>query len=376
MRIALVTHYFPAHRGGIELVAGELAKRLAESHGAEISWHASDTDPPPQLAGVACVPASAWNGLERALGVPYPVWSPSAFWRLAATVRAADAVHLHDCLYLPNLVAYAVARLARRPVLVTQHVAMVPYRNPVLRALLFLAYRSLARIVLGGATRVAFVSDAVRRYFSFVHFQAPPELVPNGVDHAVFHPVADPRRAQLRSQLGAGPDMPLLLFVGRFVEKKGLLLLRELAERLRRVRWVFAGWGPLDPEAWRLPNVRVARDRAGRQLAPLYQAADLLVLPSVGEGFPLVVQEAMACGTPALVSDATAAGLPEAGPLLLAEPLDAERWTARIAALAGSDELAALRPRVEAFAREQWSWERCSGRYAGLLGLARDIRST
>ena len=47
MRIALVTHYYPAHRGGIELVAAELAKRLAQRSDIDIAWHASDCDPAP-----------------------------------------------------------------------------------------------------------------------------------------------------------------------------------------------------------------------------------------------------------------------------------------------------------------------------------------
>ena len=78
----------------------------------------------------------------------------------------------------------------------------------------------------------------------------------------------------------------------------------------------------------------------------------------------------------ALWSEETAAGAPEARGLLLSEPLDAERWAARISALLGSKELAALRPRVAAFAREHWSWERCAARYAELLGLqALDVRA-
>jgi glycosyltransferase involved in cell wall biosynthesis len=358
MRIALVTHYFPAHRGGVELVAAQIAQRLARDHGAEIEWHASDCDAPPQIDGVRAVPGASCNLIERRLGFPYPLWSPGALVRLARAARAADAVHLHDCLYLPNLVACAAARLAGRPVVVTQHVGMVPYRSRLLRALLAGAYCLLGRMVLGSATQVAFVSEAVQRYFArFTKFKVPPLLVPNGVDARTFFPAGT-------------PGEPYLLFVGRFVEKKGLALLRELAARMPQVRWVFAGWGPLDPEAWGLPNVQVIRGRTSSELVPLYQGARLLVLPSVGEGFPLVVQEAMACGTPAMVSEETAAGAPQARQFLITEPLSAERWEARIRALlAAPAELAALRPRVAAFAREHWSWERCTARYASLLGL-------
>jgi phosphatidylinositol alpha-1,6-mannosyltransferase len=373
MRIVLVTHYYPAHRGGIELVAAELARHLAGSHGIDITWYASDCDAPPQLAGVRCVPARAWNAIERRFGVPYPVWSPAALWRLWRAVRAADAVHLHDCLYLQNAVAYAAARLAARPVLVTQHVGMIPYRNPVLRALLYLAYQVLARLVLGGARQVVFVSESVRRHFGrFVAFGSPPELVFNGVDPGVFHPADTARRRELRAELEVVDDTPLLLFVGRFVEKKGLPLLRELARRLPDARWLFAGWGPLDPQGWGLANVSVARDRSGARLAELYQAADLLVLPSQGEGFPLVVQESMACGTPALVGLETAAGCPDAAAVLPSEDVvgadAAARWERRIRALTGAGgDAGRLRSAAAAYAAHHWSWAQCAARYGELL---------
>jgi glycosyltransferase involved in cell wall biosynthesis len=163
--------------------------------------------------------------------------------------------------------------------------------------------------------------------------------------------------------------------VGRFVEKKGLGVLQELTERVSRAHWLFAGWGPLDPASWRRSNVTVVNRPAAGELAPLYQAADLFVLPSVGEGFPLAVQEAMACGTPALIGQETAAGCPEAGELLLGEPAGADdtaaRWAARIEALLASPPaLEALRPRVASFAREHWSWARCVERYAAIFSNA------
>jgi glycosyltransferase involved in cell wall biosynthesis len=296
------------------------------------------------------------------MGLPYPLWSASALRQLERACAAADVVHLHDCLYLPNVIAFRAARRAGKPVLVTQHIGLVPYANPLLRGTQAAANRALGRTVLGGADRVVFIAETVRRYFSdFVRFRQPPELVQNGVDVTSFYPA--PHREQ---------GEPRLLFVGRFVEKKGLPVLRELAQRLPQAQWHFAGWGTLDPGRWGLSNVSVTYSANTEQLRALYQAADLLVLPSVGEGFPLSVQEAMACGTPALVGEDTADGVPEARELLLRERVGGadttERWTRRIAALlAEPAELQALRLRVAAFARERWSWEQCTARYAELL---------
>jgi glycosyltransferase involved in cell wall biosynthesis len=374
LRVVLVSHYYPAHRGGVERVAGQLADRLAAAGAASIEWHASDCDASPAAArGLRAVPARSWNFAERRLGFPYPLWSPAALRRLWRACRGAEVVHLHDCLYFPNLVAFAAARRARRPVLVTQHIGHVPYRNPLLRFAQLAANRLIGAWVLGGAGQVIFESASVSGYFGrFVRFRNPPLLVQNGVDTELFRPASDERRAALRSGFGVPAGAPLLLFLGRFVEKKGLPVLRELAQRLPQARLMLAGWGPIDPSAWGLPNVSVVRSPDTGELAALYQAADLLLLPSVGEGFPLSVQEAMACGTPALIGAETAAGCPEAAGVLLAEATGtadtAERWRVRLQALLASPQtLQALRPRAAQFARDYWSWEQCTARYAAAL---------
>lgn len=374
LRVVLVTHYYPAHRGGVERVAGELARRLATAQAVSMEWHASDCDEPPQRdARLQPVTAASCNFTERRLGFPYPLWTPRSLRRLARACRDADVVHLHDCLYFANLVAFRAARRAGRGVLVTQHIGHVPYRNPLLAGAHRVANRALGAWVLGNADRVVFESESVRRYFSrFVRYRADPLLVPNGVDTEVFQPAAPQARSELRARLGVPPGKPLLLFLGRFVEKKGLPVLRELAGRMREAHWLLAGWGPMDPGNWGRANVTVVASPSGGRLTELYQAADLLVLPSVGEGFPLSVQEAMACGTPALVGAETAAGCPEAGELLLAEPTGtadtAERWTARLQSLlAAPAALEGLRPRVVEFVRTHWSWQTCVARYAELL---------
>src|SRR4029453_13710967 len=111
----------------------------------------------------------------------------------------------------------------------------------------------------------------------------------------------------LRAKLELAESQIVFIFVGRFVEKKGIQIVRHLAVRFPDITWLLVGWGPEDPARWHLKNVRVVGKRTSPDIAELYQAADLLVLPSVGEGFPLVVQESMSCGTPVAISTETAA---------------------------------------------------------------------
>src|SRR6516162_6075132 len=267
MRVLLVTHYYAEHRGGVEIVAGELARRLAR-RGIEITWVASEPAEPAARAKGEAAPAlgwrggiagqitrwpvPAWNLTEQRLGFPYPLWPPLALLRLSQQVRDADVVHLHDSLYLGNVVAYLWARHYRKPVVVTQHVGPVPYSSVVLRGLLGTANRTLARAVLGGCDQVVFISPRVQGYFSrLVRFRRPPIYLANGVDTERFHPVSAAERTALRARLGWPADRQVRLFVGRFVEKKGLPLLRRLAAARPQDLWVFVGWGPDDPTRWR-----------------------------------------------------------------------------------------------------------------------------
>jgi glycosyltransferase involved in cell wall biosynthesis len=66
----------------------------------------------------------------------------------------------------------------------------------------------------------------------------------------------------------------------------------------------------------------VFSDLAGPSIAPLYQASDLFVLPSKGEGFPLVIQEALDCGLPLVCRAETAGADAAVSAFLSAVPLD------------------------------------------------------
>lgn len=361
MRIVLVTHFYPAHGGGVEKVAAQLAERMAAA-GHDLVWCAGDTDAPPVLAGVHCEPMRSFNGIERASGFPYPLWSLRSLVQLARLVRDADAVHVHDCIYVGSLVASWLARRHGKRLAVTQHIGPKPLPLP-LRPVLALAYRFGARCVLARADGVAFISVAGQRYFEALtgprrHYHH----VANGADQAVFYP-GDVALAAQRAALGLDPARPLMLFVGRFVALKRLPLLRQMAAARPDWQWCVIGHGPEQPQNWGLANVRVLPPMAQPALADYYRVADLLVLPSHGEGFPLVVQEAMACGLPACITADVAAGAEMPANLWLELPESpgqtAQRGVAAIDAWLAVPEFQRRRQREECarYAVRTWCWD-------------------
>ena len=364
MRILLVNNYYPEHIGGIETIAASLAAGYRKD-GHEVRWVAGDIGSRVHKAGPDDFPVRVWNGIEG-LGFPYPLPSPGAAIAMRDHVRWADVVHLHDCLYALNVATFVASRRERTPVLLTQHVAKVPYRNALYRAMQATAYATIGRSVLSRVEQVVFVSDAVRKWFAQgVRFKRTPAIIENGVEAVTFQPLVASQRAAIRSEVGANGSRPLLLFVGRFVEKKGVRLLHPLIRATPQCDWLLIGRaGDVDPADWALPNLRVMSPQAPSQLRNYYAAADLLVLPSRGEGFPVVAQEAMACGTPALLGDITAGGLPSISDVVFTSHLTSDDLTSALrGALDAVTSDGDLRRRVAERAHTRWTTETMVSRY-------------
>src|SRR3989441_3519314 len=364
MRILLLSNYYPEHAGVIEPVAAHLALGYRK-RGHEVRWIAGDIRGGPDAGRPDDTPVPVGSGTES-FGVPYPRPARAAAFAVPGHVAGADVVHMHACLYALNVAAFIASRRYHCPVLLTQHVAKIPYSNPILRGVQSASYASLGRAVLSRAEQVVFVSEKVMRWFETrIHFRSPTIVIENGIDADVFQPISEGDRDAIRARLGANGSRPLLLFVGRFVEKKGVRLLRPLIEATPMCDWLLIGRaGDEDPSRWQSSNMKLLAPMKPAQLRDYYAAADLLVLPSSGEGFPVVAQEAMACGTPVLLSEPTAAGLPAIRDVVFTSTLapgDLEDALHRALQTVNSD--AGLRKRVASCAGERWRADTMVSRY-------------
>ncbi|MBP3649797.1 MAG: glycosyltransferase family 4 protein [Clostridia bacterium] len=128
-----------------------------------------------------------------------------------------------------------------------------------------------------------------------------------GVDLTRFDPPADRREA--RDLLGIPQDAQVLMTVGEHSVRKNHATLLRAAAQLPGVRVVLCGWGEGKADLEKLADTLGITDRVQflgfrNDLPKVYPAADVFVFPSLHEGLPVALMEAMASGLPAVVSNA------------------------------------------------------------------------
>jgi glycosyltransferase involved in cell wall biosynthesis len=165
------------------------------------------------------------------------------------------------------------------------------------------------------------VAEPWVRYF----FRSADAWLAGGSRHArdVVRLGADPSRTVIAPLTALGPnpplertgllvpDQPRYLFVGRFIERKGIDVLLSAFRRVDRGELWLAGDGPLrsyvEGEANGDPRIRLLGYATEESLPDLYREADVLMVPSLFEPWGLVVHEGLAYGLPVIATDQVAA---------------------------------------------------------------------
>ena len=262
-------------------------------------------------------------GELRRLGVPVTVMdesrrgSASLLIALTRWLRhhPVDIVHTHRCK--DTVLGAVAARLAGVPgVIRTIHGEAEPLRGWA--RLRYRIYDGLDAWTLRlSADRIVAVSRRLAGRLEGSGF-GPETVLPihNGVDLSRVH--ASRSRDEVRGALGIAPDALLFGTVGRLSPVKGQALFVRAAGRIRHrhpgARFLIAGDGPLRGELEAAARALGLGDAflflgARRDVYDLVAALDVFVLPSLHEGIPMALLEAMALGTPVVAT--AVGGVPE-----------------------------------------------------------------
>ena len=254
------------------------------------------------------------------------------------------------------------------------------------------ARRSVERAVMSRCHRVAVLSQFMRQRVIGAHGISADDLalIPGAVDPHAFVPVEDRRLA--KAALNLPGNRTILFTVRNLVPRMGLDNLLDAIEMLKNagheLLLVIGGEGPLhkqlqaDIRRKGLSDVvRLIGFVPESQLSHYYQAADLVLIPSLQlEGFGLVMVEAMACGTPVLGTPVGAIPeiLNQVDPILVAEGVDGrsigralERVLRR---LLEPGEASRLAKKGRALVERRYNWEQHCHELVSLLDGPKQVR--
>jgi glycosyltransferase involved in cell wall biosynthesis len=281
--------------------------------------------------------------------------------RLIATLVSlrhdADVVNLHGFSKKAVMVAVFCRVFRKRYVLTLQTGG---HDEPA-------AARAMGRLTAwayAAADRVLSVSPGLSAAYLAAGFPADRlRQVCNAVDVERFRPPHGDERRKLRAELGLPADLRLILFVGYFGRDK-------------RPDWLYEAWAALTGDvrdacgvvfigrtnaaAYREVDPSLAESIRGRAAAEgiggrlwfiestleierYYRACDLYVLPSIREGLPIALLEAMATGLPSIATDiagSTDTLIADGHNGRLVSPGDQRALTAALASLLTDDALA------------------------------------
>jgi glycogen(starch) synthase len=306
--------------GGLGRHVGDLAQALAD-RGDEVVvlTRGTGAEPSDEVVGGVRVIRSAADGIA----VDFTTESVLAWSQVFehSLVRAGlalvaswrpEVIHAHDWLVAQT--ARTLEQVTGAPVVVTIHATEYGRQQEWLPLALQRGIHSIERWLCRDAAAViacsGFMADQVVELFDLDRSAV--RVIGNGIDPSGWVP--DPSLvARYRDEL-ASADGPLLAFAGRLVHEKGLQELIKALPLLRSdhpgVRLAVAGTGhDLEEQQDRARRYGV-EDRIAwlgfvgeHDLAALFGAADVVVVPSLYEPFGLVALEAQAVGTPVAVSD-------------------------------------------------------------------------
>ena len=251
----------------------------------------------------------------RSLGVPVfdlkmnAKWRVDAFWRLFQLLRETRPTILHTWLFHANISGRMVGRLARTPIIIASERTMGKEEYTRLW---------VNRLTAPLVDKIICVSQQVHEFAEQV-IHLPPEklvVIPNGV------PIEDFARLPNALQARAALDLPtgelLIGSIGRMHRVKGYDFLLDAFSRIAashtNSRLLMVGDGPeLDAMKTKTSQLgleqRVTFLGKRNDIAAILPAMDIFVLPSLHEGMPNAVLEAMAARLCVVAS--SVGGIPE-----------------------------------------------------------------
>lgn len=297
MRILVLNHEFPPIGGGGGRAAESICQALAK-RGHEIkvlTSHFKDLPREEQRDGynIIRIPALRTQAF-RASFLSMVVYVLSGLWAGLRLVRLfrPDVIHVHFAVPAGAL-AWMLCKLTRVPYVLTAHLGDVPGGVPEKTNDWFRWIFPTTRWIWRDASARVAVSEYTRS-LALKHYNEEVLVIPNGID------VDGDNSTSIRVN-----NPPVIVFAGRFMEQKSPLQVIRTLNEIKDIPWkcVMIGDGPLMPDVKKSISELGLGDRfiltgwiTPDEVMKQFERSDILFMPSLSEGLPVVGVQALSKG--------------------------------------------------------------------------------
>lgn len=229
--------------------------------------------------------------------------SPLLFFDLFRMRNDFDIIHAHSHLFFSTNICAIIRKMGSSPLIITNHGIMsVSAPNWFNRIYI----KIIGKWTLNAADAVlCYTKEEKKKLINSLHIDEKKIfIIPNGVNLDIFYP--DPVEKVNRD--------PTLLWIGRLVKGKGVHFLIQatslIIRKIPNIRLIIVGEGPEKGKIKKIIKYLNLKDSVSivdyidyQNLPAIYRKTDIFILPSMNEGVPKTVLEAMACGKPIVISE-------------------------------------------------------------------------
>lgn len=226
--------------------------------------------------------------------------NPTFFKELFCIRNDFDIIHAHSHLFFSTNICALVSRLGSSPLVITNH-GFLSQTAPMWLQSFYIP--TIAKWTLNSADAIICYTEHEKSILEELGIQSDKiSVIHNGIDIEVFVPYDKER------------DKNLILWIGRFTPGKGVEYLIDgfniLVKERPDLKLLMIGDGP-SKEYIKQKILKLGLDEKiimkefvpNQEILPIYQNSSVFVLPSIDEGVPRTILEAMACGIPVVCTE-------------------------------------------------------------------------
>ncbi|PWB54272.1 MAG: hypothetical protein C3F06_05260 [Candidatus Methanoperedenaceae archaeon] len=366
MKILQVCPYFYPYLAGQEMFVLQLGKQL-KKYGHSVTVYTSNHSHLPVYENIQGLDVFRFKMIFNPLNNPIC----PGFFNIYKKIRDFDIIHVHNEHSFVTLFTCFINLFYKNPIVLTCH-GQLRFNNYWKDLFETIYSRTIGNFIFNNIDKVAALSDSDKKYLISIGVDSRKIIViPNAINHEYLDIISYNMKKQEEH------DEKILLYVGVLIKRKGVdYLIKSIPDIIKnnRLSLIIVGKGDYREQLETLVdkldlanNIIFKGSVSTEELYYYYNNADIFVLPSVSEGLPTTILEAMYFGLPVVTTDIPGIRDHFSDSAILVPPKNEKELSKAIIRVLNDLSLReGLSRRGKELVREKYTWDKVSNTYINI----------